>query len=56
MGELPEDGSVVRLSRVVLESMDSVVDVGRINRPSESRVGLVVGPSRVVWFASVTDA
>ena len=55
LGEFSEEGSGVRLSRVVLESRVDVVDAFLVNRPRVSRVGLVVGPLLVVRSASVTD-
>jgi len=55
LGEFSEEGSCVRLSKVVLESRVDVVDAFLTNRPRVSRVGLVVGPLLVVRSASVTD-
>ena len=57
LGEFSEDGSVVRLLKVIFESRDDVVDAFLVKRPTEFRVGigLVVGPLPLVWSASITD-
>ena len=55
LGELSKERSGVGLANVVLESMVDVVDAFLVNRPSVSRVGLVVRSLLVVRSASITD-
>jgi len=54
--EFSDEGSGVRLSGVSPKLKVDVVDEFLVNRPSESRVGLVDGPLLVVRSASVTNA